>query len=425
MKKKNVKLKKKSLFLVIVILLVIGIGVVYFYKSGSIKLDGDTTERKENKKEEEITDFKDMTLASVQEYTTKKKLELNVDYDYNDDIEKDKVIESKIEENSVNIIVSLGSIPLDEFKKNKVNELGTVPIMMYHGIVNTKDNKYTGGNVDKDGYNRTSYAFYKDLEMYYEKGYRMIRLDDYIHGKIDVEMGYSPIILTFDDGNENNFKVIKKNDDGTLEFDPESAIGVLERFKKVHSDMNITATFFLNGGLCNQKEYNEDIMKWLIKNGYDIGNHTISHVDFTKIGIDKTKYEVGALYQKLESIIPDEYVHIVALPFGSPYKKTNQNYPYIIDGEYEGFKYHTDGALRVGWEAEVSPFDKNFDTSFLKRIRAYDNNGKEFDIEMNFKLLENKRFISDGSVDLITIPKSAENNLISDTTLKVVTYEEG
>ena len=293
---------------------------------------------------------------------------------------------------------------------------------MYHGIVNTTTNKYTGGNVDKDGYNRTSKAFYKDLQMYYEKGYRMIRLKDYIDGNINVELGKSPIILTFDDGNENNFKVIKKNDDGTLEFDPESAIGVLERFKNEHKDMNVTATFFLNGGLCNQKEYNEDIMKWLVDNGYDIGNHTMSHVDFTKIGIEKTKYEVGALYQKLESIIPGKYVNIVALPFGSPYRKSNQNYPHIIDGEYEGFKYHTEGGLRVGWEAEVSPFNKNFDTSFMKRIRAYDNNGKEFDIEMNFKLLESKRFISDGDSKLITIPKSKENNLIENN-LKVVTYE--
>lgn len=419
MKKRKVKIKKNILFVLVVVIIIAIFIVIYFSKNSNIKFD----EVIPKKEEKEITDFKDMSLTSVKEYTDSKKLELNIEYDYNDTIEKDKVIESKIEDNKVNVIVSLGSIPEEEFKKLKVNELGNVPIMMYHGIVNTTTNKYTGGNVDKDGYNRTSNAFYKDLEMYYEKNYRMIRLKDYIDGNIKVELGFSPIILTFDDGNENNFKVIKKNEDGTLEFDKESAIGVLERFKKEHPDMNITATFFLNGGLCNQKEYNEDIMKWLVKNGYDIGNHTISHVDFTKIGIEKTKYEVGALYQKLENIIPGEYVKIVALPFGSPYKKTNANYPYIIDGEYEGFKYHTEGALRVGWEAEVSPFNKKFDTSFMKRIRAYDNNGKEFDIEMNFKLLEKNRFISDGNSNIITIPKSKEENLI-ETNKKIITYEE-
>ena len=418
MSKRKVKMKKSGLGIIIFVGLLVVVGIFYFKKDLKI----DTEESKTSKIEEkEITDFKGMTISEVKEYASLKKIELNIEYDYDDTILKDKVIESSNKDNILNLKVSLGSIPIDKFKELKVNELGNVPIMMYHGIVNTTTNKYTGGNVDKDGYNRTSSAFYKDLEFYYEKGYRMIRLQDYIDGKINVEMGYSPIILTFDDGNENNFKVIKKNSDGSLEFDPESAIGVLERIKKKYKDMGVTATFFLNGGLCNQKEYNEDIMKWLIENGYDIGNHTISHVDFTKVGIEKTKYEVGALYQKLESIIPGKYVNIVALPFGSPYKKTNQNYPYIIDGEYEGLKYHTVGALRVGWEAEVSPFNKNFDTSFLKRIRAYDNNGKEFDIEMNFKLLENKKFISDGNSNIITVLKSDEDKLI-DTKLKVITY---
>ena len=34
----------------------------------------------------------------------------------------------------------------------------------------------------------------------YKNGYRMIRLQDYIDGIIDVELGKSPIVLTFDDG---------------------------------------------------------------------------------------------------------------------------------------------------------------------------------------------------------------------------------
>ena len=56
---------------------------------------------------------------------------------------------------------------------------------MYHGIVDVKDTKYVGGNVDKDGYNRTADAFREDLEFYYNKGYRMIRLSDYVDGVID------------------------------------------------------------------------------------------------------------------------------------------------------------------------------------------------------------------------------------------------
>ena len=64
-----------------------------------------------------------------------------------------------------------------------------------------------GGNIDRDGYNRTADAFRKDLEFYYSKGYRMVRLVDYVNGKIDVSYGKSPLVLTFDDGNSNNIRV--------------------------------------------------------------------------------------------------------------------------------------------------------------------------------------------------------------------------
>ena len=414
--KKNVKVKKTGILVVVILLIGFCVGIYYLSNQED---NGKSFIPK--KEEKEITDFENLSLSDAEDYAKKKKYEVKTTYEYDDNIEKDKVISGSITDNVLNLVISSGSIPIDSFKEKKVNELGKVPIMMYHGIVNTTTNKYTGGNVDKDGYNRTSGAFAKDLEMYYEKGYRMIRLEDYINGVIDVELGYSPIILTFDDGNENNFKVTKKNEDGTLEFDPNSAIGVLEAFKKKHPDAKATATFFLNGGLCNQPQYNEDIVKWLVENGYDVGNHTISHVDFTKIGNDKTREEVGKMYQKLDSIIPDKYVHIIALPFGSPYKKSHSNYPLIIEGEYNGYKYHTDAGLRVGWEPEVSPFNKDFDTSFLKRVRAYDNNGKEFDISMTFSMLEKNKFISDGDKKLLTIPKSEESKL-KETELKVVTY---
>lgn len=122
-------------------------------------------------------------------------------------------------------------------------------------------------------------------------------------------------------------------------------------------------------------------------------------------------------------LYPGKYVNIVALPFGSPYKKTHANYPYILNGEYDGKPYETKAALRVGWESELSPFDSSFDPTFLKRCRAYDNNGKDFDIEMNFKLLDKDRYISDGDIDAIVVPRNLESKL-KETDLNVITYEE-
>ena len=312
----------------------------------------------------------------------------------------------------------------EDYKNNNVDELGEVPIMMYHGIHNKKSSEtnYTGGNVDRDGYQRTSEAFANDLEFYYHSGYRMIRLTDYIDGNIDVELGKSPIILTFDDGLENAIKVIGLDSKGNIIIDPNSAVGILEDFKKKYPDYNVTATFFVNGGIFQQEEYNEKILKWLIDNGYDIGNHTYTHVNFSQVDSNKSIEEVGKLYELLDKIIPGKYVNIVALPFGSPYKLDHENMQYIFNTNYNGKEYITKSTLRVGWKSESSPFSQEFNPKFLKRIRAYDNDGKEFDIEMNFKLLENNRYISDGNKDTIVVSK-AEEHLINQTyEKKIITY---
>ena len=403
-KKKRIKYKNISILLVpIIILLVI------------ILAGKDKTSLK--------TDYSKMSIEEIEEYAKLNELEVKKDYKYSITVEKDKYISTKLDGKTIKLVISKGDYEDSYYRDKKINEMGKVPIMMYHSIVDTTENEYTGGNVDKNGYNRTAKAFREDLEFYYKSGYRMIRLEDYINGIIDVPEGYSPIILTFDDGNEDNAKVIDRDSNGELIFDSNSAIGILEEFKKKYPDYGVTATFFVMQNIFNQSKYDRDIVNWMVNNGYDIGNHTISHPDFTKISEETSIKQVGSMYKILDNYLGDKYVKIVALPFGSPYKKDHANYKHILGGTYEGYEYQTEAALRVGWEPEVSPFNKNFDKTFLKRCRAYDNDGNEFDIEAVFKSLEKNRYISDGNKDRIVIPKSEEAKLNSDYT-NVRIYEE-
>ena len=410
MRRKRRKVKYKNILIVLSVVILAIIVIKLIPEKEIITADIVNTYVGKNIKELE-------TLASENELTIEK------EYEYSKTLDKDKIISTKFNNNKVNVIISKGIIDDKLYREKKVNELGNVPIMMYHGIIDTEDNKYTGGNVDKDGYNRTAKAFREDLEFYYQNGYRMIRLNDYVDGIIDVELGYSPIILTFDDGDKNNFNVLGRNDDGSLKIDPNCAVGILEEYKKKYPDFHVTATFFVMAGIFNQSEYNEEIVNWLVNNGYDVGNHTTIHPDFTTISVSKTQEVVGKMYQKLDSLLEDKYVKIVALPYGSPYKKTHENYAYILRGTYEGYEYETKAALRVGWEPEVSPFHKNFDKEFLKRCRAYDNNGKEFDIKMVFTNLEKNRYISDGDIDTIVIKEGNTN--INDSLDNIITYKEG
>jgi len=371
-------------------------------------------------KNNEMIDLSNMNIEEIKEYATLNNLKLEIETTYHDSILKDKVINQSIESgtvikenDSLKVVISLGKTPITLYKEYKVNELGNVPIMMYHGIIDKKnvDTSYTGGNVDRDGYNRTSEAFRNDLEMYYQKGYRMIRLIDYMNGNIDTELGKSPIVLTFDDGNVNNFKVNGLDDEGNLIIDPNCAVGILEEYKKKYKDFNVTATFFLNSGLFGQSKYNNQILKWLVENGYDIGNHTKNHVDFSNVDEVRTQAEIAYMYKTLDEIIPDKYIKVIALPFGSPYKSDHPNFSYILKGSSEGYNYETEGTLRVGWTYDYSPFHKSFNKTFVKRIRAYDNDGVEHDIQMTFDNLEKSRYISDGDKNTIVVLDEANINV--------------
>lgn len=413
-KKRKLNVSKIIIFLVVIIVLVLGV----FFLTRKIKGDS------------RLLMIELTNINEANNFAKSNNLKLEVSYEYSEEMEKDKVISQNIkkgtelkENDIIVIVVSKGKIDKEKLAGDGINELGKVPIMMYHGIreKTSSSTGTVGGNVDKDGYNRTPSAFREDLEYYYEHGYRMIRLEDYISGKVDVEYGKSPIILTFDDGNEDNIKVNGLDENGNIIIDKNSAVGILEEFKKNHPDANVTATFFVNAGMFNQSEYNEKILKWMVENNYDIGNHTQTHLDIKKSEADKVQKEIVYVYEELEKIIPGKYVKIIALPFGSPYSKTHDNFKYVLSSTYNGKTYETEAALRVGWEPEVSCFDKDFDKTFLKRCRAYDNNGKEFDIKMVFDMLEKNRYISDGEPNIITI-KESDKAKLNETNMKVITY---
>ena len=418
--------KKKSnklilIIIVLVLLLIVGVGIYYLLN----KKDKDII------KEDKNTMIKLNTLEEANTFAKDKNIKININYDYSDTIEKDKIISQSIKEGDnlkditeLTIEVSLGKLDKEKLASDGINELGRVPIMMYHGIrEKTKNSTGTvGGNVDKDGYNRTPEAFKKDLEFYYENGYEMIRLEDYINGKVTAGYGKSPIILTFDDGNEDNIRVTGLDDNDNIIIDKNSAVGILEEFKKEHKDVNVTATFFVNGGIFNQSEYNDKILKWMVENGYDIGNHTQTHLDIKKSSSDRVQKEIAYVYDELEKVIPGKYVKIIALPFGSPYVKSHDNFKYVLSSTYNNKTYETEAALRVGWEPEVSCFNKDFDKTFLKRCRAYDNNGKEFDIDMVFNsILKTTKYISDGNPDTIVVKEKDKDKLIT-TDKKIITY---
>ena len=299
----------------------------------------------------------------------------------------------------------------EDYRAAGINEMGSVPILMYHRIYDMLNSEtiYTGGNVDVDGYNRTAEALENDLEQYYEWGYRCIRLKDFLDGNIYTEFGYSPLVITFDDG-VRQARIDGFDEAGDPIFSENSALSILESFKERHPDFNVTATFFLNEELFENGEENDrQLIKWMVDNGYDIGNHTKDHRDLAELTEEEIEEEVGYMYSVLSDIIPGRYVDIVALPYGSPADMSEDpKYEKIFSGSYQGRSYATSATLLEGWTYESSCFSGDLDHLCVKRIRGYDNGGEEFDIEMNFALLnDGLRYVSDGNPNSIVYPRDA------------------
>lgn len=282
------------------------------------------------------------------------------------------------------------------------NELGEIMILMYHGI-----------GEEESSWQRTPENLRKDLQYMHDNKYQMISLNDYAKGKIDTEAGYTPIILTFDDGRQNNFNLTEVN--GELVIDPDCAVGILEEFKKKYPDFNVTASFFVNSNPFGQKEYTEKKLNWLIEHGYDIGNHTYSHDEMSKLDGEEIQAEIGYVNNIIKSYLPDYEVETLALPHGSNPK--DEFISSMLEGEYKGNKYKTIAVLDVGWRPAYSPFDTLTDFTSLYRVTASEINVDNCGMYDYFNSFENntrERFISDGNPDVVTIPKRHEKYLNMD-----------
>jgi len=232
----------------------------------------------------------------------------------------------------------------------------------------------------------------------------MISLNDYAKGEIKTEAGFTPIILTFDDGRQNNFNLIEEN--GEMVLDTDCAIGILEEFKNKYPDFNVTASFFLGTNLFGRKEYAEKKLNWLIDNGYDLGNHTYSHNEMAELNPDEIQIEIGSVNNIIKQYLPDYAVETLSLPLGSNPK--DEFIESMLEGEYDGNKYNTIAVLDVGWRPAYSPFDILTNFNSLYRVTASEINVDNCGIYDYFKQYdENKRerFISDGNPDVVTIPK--------------------
>ncbi|MCG8539850.1 MAG: polysaccharide deacetylase family protein [Clostridia bacterium] len=314
----------------------------------------------------------------------------------------------------------------DDFEENEIkeidlqeikpNEVGQIMVLMYHGL----------GNEER-AYVRTRENFKEDLQLLYEKGYRLISLKDYINNDIDTEAGKTPVVLTFDDGNITDFN-IKINEKGEKIIDPNCVIGILEEFNKKYPDFGLEATFSIFGqNPFRQKNLIDYKLKYIIDKGMDIGNHTYSHNNLSSLSEDDIQRTLAKNVEFIQGYLPDYEVNILALPYGIR-PKNEEKRKYLFSGSFDGVEYKNIGALAVGWKPEYASIHKKFDYRYIHRVHG---SSERFGIRYWLEYFDNhpeKRYISDGDKDIVTLLEAqkevVDEDKLGDKDLRTYSLEE-
>ena len=290
-----------------------------------------------------------------------------------------------------------GELTADMIKRQP-NELGEIMILMYHEI----------GEPEGE-WRRTPDNFRRDLETLYQEGYRAVSMTDMVRGEIDIPAGTSPVVFTFDDANRGNFNYIEK--DGELIIDPDCAVAILEAFYEENPDFGLEATFYIYyPNPFRQPEYIEKKLNYLVERGFEIGNHTYSHANLSRLTREEVQKELAMHVKSTQAYLPGYPVNSLALTYGI----FPQDPQLAVQGSYQDTSYYHEAVLLVGANPAPSPYHKNFNPSRLPRIRGSEMNTDGVGLYDWLEVLENnphRRYVSDGDSRTVTAPESLKDRL--------------
>ncbi|HOM03286.1 MAG TPA: polysaccharide deacetylase family protein [Acetivibrio sp.] len=300
--------------------------------------------------------------------------------------------------------------PTIDVQSVKPNEAGKIMVVMFHNFVES----FTPTSYDKGEYTTTFSEFEKLLQSLYDDGYRLISMSDYLNNNISVPAGCIPMIFTFDDGTAGQFNLVEEN--GTLKANKKSAVGIMEEFCEKHPDFGLKGTFYVNlGNSTFQGEGTlQERLKYLIDKGFEIGNHTYTHINLKDTtSAEKIQEGIGKNQKTIAELIPGYKMVTFSLPYGLLPSKDLQNY--VIKGSYDGVEYEHAAIMEVGWDPAQSPVSKDFNPLSTHRVRASGINPVEGDLAWWIKnLSREEQYVSDGNPDTVTVPAKNEDKVDKD-----------
>ena len=231
------------------------------------------------------------------------------------------------------------------------NELGVVPVLMYHQLL------ADGGGV----YDLTPDEFRAELERLHEAGYRPVTASALATGKIDLPRGATPVVLTFDDSTTSQAALLPNG-----RIDPESAVGIMLEFARDHADFRPAGTFYVNRAPFGADPRAGELVKRLLALGFELGNHTLDHVRLDELSDEGVQRQIVLGNRLIRELAPDAEIATIALPFGLlPGRRE-----LALSGSWDGEDYEFAGAFLAGAEPSPSPISRSFEPGEIPRIRT-------------------------------------------------------
>jgi peptidoglycan/xylan/chitin deacetylase (PgdA/CDA1 family) len=289
----------------------------------------------------------------------------------------------------------------------QANEMGLVPVLMYHAI--------KPGIVSPQ-------RLREDVALLKEAGFYPTTIREMAEGRMDIPAGKSPVVLTFDDSSPGQYRIL---DDGSL--DPDCAVGILEA-AVAGGGWASKASFFPllyvdppSGIVFGQPAYAETKLRNLVKWGYEVGSHTVTHQDLSAATPAQIRKELAESESRLEAMIGGGYQIYTLNP---PYGEYPEDESLLAEGKYGNTTYQYSAALMAWGESGPSPFSDKFDPMHIPRITAYPKNTVR-DLVEYFRSQPGLRFVSDGDPNAISVPETLSTRLgalRTDLEQKIVRY---
>ncbi len=292
------------------------------------------------------------------------------------------------------------TLPSDaELERAGVNEVGVIPVLEYHAI-----------DEHKGDMSRSPARFRHDLDRLYAQGFRPITMKEYLDNRIDLPLGRSPVILTFDDARPSQFRYLRNGN-----IDPTCAIGILQTFHEAHPDFPVKATFFVltkEHGIVtafgSEPSVAERKLRALYKMGCELQNHTLNHRYFHhyRLSDAAVSREIALGQASIQQIVPEAHVDVLALPGGE--QPISHNHKVTMSGDADGIHYVNRGVFLAGDAPAPAPVAKKFVAWRIPRVLAVDSeSGVTYWLD-DAKRHPKRYYISDGNPNVVSVPAALQ-----------------